>query len=70
MKNKFSHELLIVRGYGCIGVLTLVRLLLYLFEIFHEKKYFVTIAHAKKKKKKEKTNDQKSILQNLMVVIW
>ena len=69
MKNKFSHELLIVRGYGCIGVLTLVRLLLYLFEIFHEKNYFVTIAHAKEKKK-EKTNDQKSILQNLMVVIW
>ena len=56
MKNKLSHELLIVRGYGCIGVLTLVRLLLYLFEIFHEKNYFVTIAHAKEKKK-EKTND-------------
>ena len=51
MKNKFSHELLTVRGYGCIGVLTLVRLLLYLFEIFHEKNYFVTIAHAKEKKK-------------------
>ena len=56
MKNKFSHELLIVQGYGCIGVLTLVCLLLYLFEIFHEKNYFVTIDHAKEKKK-EKTND-------------
>lgn len=43
MKNKFSHELLIVWGYGCIGVFTVVCLLLYLFEIFHEKNYFVNI---------------------------